>query len=218
MKKNNKIILLSDNEKLINSINQENKEKIILINKNIHTLEKVKRNNKIIIYPINLKENNNYSEKIIISNIIKKYSYNISAIIIDTKEPKNAQPFKNIDIKNLNDLLYTDINNTINLLNFNSNLDSKIKLIILINKEIKKINNFFTIKNCINKFLIEFMKNENNNKNIYINCISTENINLDYKNYIYPFKNKTKLKDIIILAKTCKFIIEKNIKNKIIIA
>lgn len=216
MKKNNKIIILSENEKLITSISKAHKEEIILISTNIYALEKIVSDNKIIIYPIKLKECNYYDEKIILSNIIKKYLNVISTIIIDTKTPENAQTFKNMSIKKLEDSINSEITYTTQLLNFFSNLEKKIKLIILINKEKKSSNNFFTIKNCINKFLIELMKNENSN-NININCISTENINLDYKNYIYPFKNKKKLKDISILANACNFVIKKNVKNKIII-
>lgn len=217
MKKNNKIILLSENEKLITSISKAYKDEIILINTNIYVLEKVRHNNNITIYPIQLKEYYHYDEKIILSNIIKKYLNVISTIIIDTKTPENAQTFKNTNTKTLIESVNNEITYTTQLLNFFSNLEKKIKLIILINKEKKISNNFFTIKNCINKFLIELMKNENNN-NVNINCISTENINLDYKNYIYPFKNKKKLKNISTLAQACKFTIEKNIKNKIIIA
>ena len=55
------------------------------------------------------------------------------------------------------------------------------------------------------------------NKNIIVNCISSENLILEYKNNIYPFKNKNKLKKLKLLGKACFFIFKKNIKNKIII-
>jgi len=218
MKKNNKIIILSKNESLINSITKENKIKPILINENIYNLEKSKKKYNITIYPINLTESFNNNEKILIPYIIKRYFNVISNIIIDTAEPKNAKQFENTNIRNITELVNKDINYILSLLKILNNSENEIRLIFLIHKEKKTQNNFFTVKNCINKFIIEFMKNENNNKNIYINCISTENINLHYKNQIYPFKNKIKLKDISMLTKACTSIIKRNIKNKLIIA
>ncbi len=217
MKKNNKIIILSKNENLINSIIKENKIKPILINEHIYNLEESKKKNNIPIYPIKLTKSFNNNEKMLFSYIIKKYLNIRSRIIIDTEEPKNAQPFENTNITNITELVNNDINYILSLLKILNNSENEIRLIFLIHKEKKTQNNFFTVKNCINKFIIEFMKNENNNKNIYINCISTENINLNYKNQIYPFKNKIKLKDISMLTKACDFIIKRNIKNKLII-
>lgn len=218
MKKFNSIIVSSENEKIITSLSKNIKEKIILLNKNIFNLEKITRNNnKIIIYPIAFEEKHYEKEKSIFLEIAAKYLNEIKKIIIDTKEPKYARTFQNINNKEFIAVLKNDIENVVNLLKTFFNQKNNVKIIILIHKEKHEKNDFLAIKSCINKFLIELMNNINKN-NISVNCISTENIRLDYKKNIYPFKKNTNLKKISDLTKMLKFIFEKNIKNKIIIA
>jgi hypothetical protein len=217
MKKINCIIVSSENEKIITELSKNIKEKIILLNKNIFNLEKIKNNNKIIIYPINFEEKNYEKEKSIFLEITTKHLKEINKIIIDTKEPKYAKTFQNINNEDFINALKNDLEQVVNLLKMFFNQKSKVKVIILIHKEKTEKNDFLTIKSCINKFLIELMNNVNKN-NININCVSTENIKLNYKKNIYPFKKNTNLKKISYLTKVLKFIFEKNIKNKIIIA
>lgn len=219
MKKFNGIILSSENTNLIKLINKKINENIILINENIYNLEKITKNNKkIILYP-KLNKENYEKEESIFFEIIKKRINNIEKIIIDTKEPKYARIFSNTDNSEFKNLLKKDIENIITLLKSFLTYTNKIKIIILIHKEKNTNANFLTFKQCINKFLLELMHSINkNNKNTYINCISTENINLEYKKNIYPFRKSMHLKKISDLTNTCIFILKKNIKNKIIIA
>lgn len=218
MKKINTIIVSSENKKIITNLSKNIKEKIVLLNKNIFNLEKIiKNNNKIIIYPVNLEEKNYEKEKSIFLEITTKRLNEIKKIIIDTKEPKYAKIFQNINNEEFINTLKNDIENVVNLLKIFFNQKNNVKIIILIHKEKTEKNDFFTIKSCINKFLIELMNNINKN-NINVNCVSTENIKLNYKKNIYPFKKNTNLKKISDLTKALKFIFEKNIKNKIIIA
>lgn len=219
MKKINNIILLSTNEKLINSLSKKAYENIILINENIHYLEKIAKNNKkIILYPIAIKNDNYEKEKSIFFEIIKKNINKIEKIIIDTKEPEYARLFSNINNEEFLYLLNKDIENVLKLFKSFLKYEDKIKILILIHKEKNAKNNFLIIKNCINKFLLEFMNNINKNyTNIKINCISTENVNLEYKKNIYPFKKNIHFKKVSDLTNACMFILKKNIKNKILI-
>jgi len=217
MKKINCVIVSSENEKIITDLSKNIREKIILLNKNIFNLEKIKNNNKIIIYPINFEEKNYEKEKSIFLEITTKHLKEIKKIIIDTKEPKYAKTFQNINNEDFITTLKNDIEHVVNLLKMFFNQKSRVKVIILIHKEKTNKIDFLTIKSCVNKFLIELMNNINKN-NLNINCVSTENIKLNYKKNIYPFKKNTNLKKISDLTKAIKFIFEKNVKNKIIIA
>lgn len=220
MKKNNSIIVSSENEQIIKELNKNIKEKIILLDKNILNLEKnIKKYKKILIYPTKFDIKNHEKEKLIFIEITKKYLNDINTIIIDTQEPQYARLFQNIKCEELINIFKNDIEKNINLLQNFLNYKNNTNIIILIHKEKNTKNNFLIIKSCINKFIIELMNNINkNNKNININCISTENIKLDYKKNIYPFKKNKSLKKISYLTKTLNFIMSKNIKNKIIIA
>lgn len=220
MKKINSIILASENNNLIKLISKKINENIILINENIYNLERITKNNKkIILYPIKFEKENYEKEKSIFFEIIKKRINNIEKIIIDTKEPKYARIFSNISNDEFTNLLKKDIENITTLLKSFLTYTNKIKIIILIHKEKNTNANFLIFKQCINKFLLELMHSINaSNKNTYINCISTENINLEYKKNIYPFKKNIHLKKISDLTNTCICILKKNIKNKIIIA
>lgn len=217
MKKFNELMLLTENEKLINLL--KIKEKIILINSKIEKLEKINKNNKNVkIYPITFEKEIYERENIIFEKIIKKSINKIKCLIIDTDEPKYATPFQNFKLYDFIEILKNDIENTINLLKNAINLDNELSVIIIIHRGKYTKSIFFTIKECINKFIIELMNNLNeNNKKIKINCISTENINLDYKKKLYPFKKKHNYKQIKCLIDAYEFISVKNIKNKIII-
>ncbi|HIH2762956.1 MAG TPA: hypothetical protein ACYCDA_01335 [Candidatus Azoamicus sp.] len=219
MKKINSIILLSENEKLINLISKKTNESIILLNENIHDLEKtIKNNKKIIVYPIKIENENYEKEKLIFFETIKKNINKIEKIIIDTKEPTSAKVFSNINNEEFSHVLKKDIENILKLLKSYLQYEDKIKILILIHKEKNTKNNFLTLKYCINKFMLELMHNINKNyTNIKINCISTENVNLKYKKNIYPFKKNIHLKKISDLTNACIFILKKNIKNKILI-
>jgi hypothetical protein len=219
MKKLNTIILSSKNEKLITSLNKKLNKKLILINSEIKKLEKIKKNNQNIkIYPINFKEDNYEKEKTLFQKLIITFSKKINLLIIETNEPKYAQPFENINLNEFTKALNNDIKNTIKLLQNIIKIEKEIKIIIILHREKKYKKCFFIPQNCINTFIIELMKNINeNNKNITVNCISTENLNLEYKQNIYPFKKKNNLKEIDVIVNACILINKINIQNKIII-
>lgn len=220
LKKYECIIFIGKNSKILQTLCKNKKIKLMLIDKDIHNLEKeIKQNKNLIAYPLNtqkLKENS----QIILKNITKKNFKTIKSIIIYTQEPHYAKPLENLEskewIESFNENIHLTINIIKQIINFFSNINTSI-IFILHREKIQK-NKFFCLNQSINQILIKIMTTLNeNNSNIKINCISTENITLNYKKHIYPYKNKKSLKEIIKLTNACSFITKKNIRNKIII-
>lgn len=214
--KKKSIILLSDNKELITTFKKNTNIDLIIINQEIHNLEKIK---KYKIYPLNILDINN-NENIILSNILNKNINTIESIIIDTTPPKYAKLFENTSLNDFTNIFNKNLYSLlkiIKLFQFN-HIEKKINIIILIHREKNKNKLFFFTNVCMNKLLTEIMINISNSQDkIKINCISTENLNMEYKNVIFPYKKKCKLKKTIKIIKACNLIIKKKLEKKIII-
>lgn len=211
MYKKNVVILGSLDDHLFKLSNEYN---LILINDDIHCLEK---NKYIMHFPIK----NTLDEIKILTNILKKRFKIIDAIIINIKEPYETKPIEKIkyDIfcmsirSNINNFILT-IKYFIPLLKLSENPN----IIIIFHKNLFNIKAYWSITESTNKFLLMFTQCMNeeykNISDIKINFISTENIINIYKKNIFPYINLKKTTTS--LYKICFYIIKNTIKNLII--
>ncbi|HFL8824360.1 MAG TPA: SDR family NAD(P)-dependent oxidoreductase [Candidatus Azoamicus sp. OHIO1] len=233
MDKNNKIKLQKKNILIIDSKNdikesqlkyiKKNKISIILISKNIKNLKKYKKIVKnISLYPINTKYLDQNELKAL-HHIIKIKYKNLNGIIFNTTEIEKLKPFDQFSINEWNKIIK---NNFINILIVIKELiimlkkNSSITFILYKQKKISKA--YFGAHACANSSLISLMNIINDEyssiKNIRINGISLENINIEYKNNTHTYENKTKTINIDKIIKICLFLIKGKyykIKNKI---
>ncbi|HIH2762323.1 MAG TPA: hypothetical protein ACYCC8_01405 [Candidatus Azoamicus sp.] len=146
----------------------------------------------------------------------------INEIIFNVSYFLESKPIKNI---NFNDFsLFFDFNFKFffillkNLLPINNNYKD-IFVTFLINKRHVDKTNFLYQQECINNLLVSFMKELNKefiSQNIYFNCISLENINLSYRKSIYPYRRYSITNENF--YNVYKFLIDKKMRNKIIVA
>lgn len=218
MKKNLNTLIIGNKIAILQELYKKTKNaNFILINDNIIELEKEKQSNKnITIYPMYTDMINDIEQKIL-DIIIKQKFKNIHSIIIYTPQPQSAEPLENTNIQDWITIFNKNINFTINIIK-NYIKCSNLAITFILHREKKANNIFFTKNQYINNF---FIKNMNvmhkNNKNIIINCISTENIKLTYKNIIYPYKQNKSLKTLKNIPKAYIYTIKKNINKKILI-
>lgn len=184
------------------------KNKVFLLKDNIYDLHKYKNIN--TLYMIE----NNFLSFDIFSNLLKEKK--INEIIINTKYPDIA---KIVEQLNFNNLKYEVDKNLVPIFYFIKNLfliEKKIFVTIFLHEFRKK---YFLLENQLyNLSYINFINSFNNKanivKNLYINFITTNNLYIDYKKSIYPYR-KIVYKDVSVLENLYSYIIKKNFKNKI---
>lgn len=208
-----------------NIINTYNKTKItydniIIFDKDIYFLEKYQKNSNIHIFPIDIKQN----EINTIQWLIQKKIKNIDGIIIYTYEPEKITLLNQINNKKINTFLQKNINiiflmikSFINILEYSNNPF----ITIYLHKNAKNIQTFLSISECINSMITTLTKTlyqeYKNIKDIKINLLSTENINLIYKKKNYTYKKNKNLKNNHNILDTQTYILKKKIKNKFLI-
>lgn len=184
------------------------KKKIFLIKNNIYDLNKYKNLNNLYMIE------NNFVSFDIFNNLLKGKKNN--EIIINTKYPCSA---KIIDQLDFNELKYDINKNLVPTFYFIKKLllnKKKIFITILLHEFKKK---YFLLENQIyNQSYISFINSFSNEiqliKNLYVNFIVTNNLELDYKKSIYPYK-KCVYKDLSVLENLYFHIIKKRFRNKI---
>lgn len=222
---NQKKNILIHGANIVNVTNlQENcidsKYKIILLEKNIYTLEQAKKHFNTNIFPWDAAKNDITSLQYMLIKRAKK----IDGIIIYTSEPNEVTITDQINEKILNENIQTNIHTLFLIIKLLIPLLKKSKdpfITIYLHKNRKNIKTFLSISECINSTLTTLTKTLNheyqNIKNIRTNLVSTENINLAYKKHIYPYKKTHNMKHDHNIIKTNFYLLDKNIKNKIVI-
>lgn len=182
--------------------------KLFLLKNNIYDLNKFKHLNNLYMFEDNFKSFD------IFSSLLKKQSIEI---IINTNYPYVA---KKIEQLNFNELKKNLNINLIPIFYFIKNLilmKKKIFITIFLHEFKKK---YFLLENQIyNQIYVSFINSFSSEirllkKDIYINFIITNNLNLDYKKSIYPYKNIA-YKDLDALENLYFYILKKKFKNKI---
>lgn len=192
-------------------------KKIFCLSDNIVHLEKLKKNFFINIYPLSCSENDVLAFKA----VIESKAYFINEIIFNLSYFLDSKPIKHIKFNEFS--LFFDFNFKfffilLKILLPTSN-SKDVFVTFLINKRNIDKNNFLYQQECINTLLISFMKELNKeffSQNVYVNCISLENINLSYRKNIYPYRRYSSVDENF--YNVYKFSIKKKIRNKIIVA
>ncbi|HIH2763279.1 MAG TPA: hypothetical protein ACYCC3_01335 [Candidatus Azoamicus sp.] len=193
-------------------------KKILCLSDNLVYLEKLKKKFYINIYPLTYTE----SDILTFKSIISIKSYVINEIIFNVNYFLESKPIKSINFDKFS--LFFDLNFKFffvllkNLLP-TSNNPKDIFITFLINKRNIDKSNFLYQQECINTLLISFMKELNKEfetQNMYVNCISLENVNLFYRKSIYPYRRYNFSDENF--YNVYKFLIKKKIRNKIIVS
>lgn len=209
-----------DQIKSLQNKESSNNDQIIILEKNVYILEKTNKCSNAHVFPFDPTKNDIITIKYLLEKKLKK----IDGLIIYTSEPIEITLTDQINNKNLNNNIQTNINTIFLIIkSFIPLLKKSTKpfITIYLHKNIKNIKAFLSMPECINSTLTTLSKILNqeykNIKNIRINLLSTENINLTYKKRIYPYKKSNTIASENNLIKTHSYLLNKNIKNKILI-
>lgn len=213
MKKNIKIILQSDNIEIIDIFVKKNKKNTLIISENINYSEKFLYNNIILFPKIN---NYDYDHMFKLLNITNNKI--IESLIIDTTYPINAELFFNININEFIKKINDNIFFSTKLINNIIKLKENVKIFFVLHREKKNDNPFLLTNKLINNFLLTLSKNILSlNKNINITFLSTENLKLNYKKEIYPFRKQQHFKKNEKIIDDYNFFIKKELNKHILI-